>query len=37
MDRMSSDFFFDYPGRLAQFSSDKCEIDLFHYTHSELF
>lgn len=37
MHRMPSDFFFDYPGRLAQFSGDEREVDLFHCTHGELF
>ena len=37
MDRMSSDFFFDYPGRLAQFSGDEREINLFHCARGELF
>ena len=34
---MSSDFFFDYASRLAQFSSDKREINLFHCARGELF
>lgn len=37
MDRMSSDFFFDYPGRLKQFSRDKREINLFHCPRGKLF
>ena len=37
MDRMSSNFFFDYTGRLAQSSGDECEVDLFHYARGELF
>ena len=37
MDRMSSDFLFDCPSRLAQFSGDKCEVNLFHCARGELF
>src|SRR6266446_1765149 len=36
MDRVSSDFFFDYAGRLAQFSRHQCEINLFHGAVGEL-
>jgi hypothetical protein len=37
MDRMSSDLFFDYSGRLAQSSGDKREVNLFDYARGELF
>ena len=37
MDRMSSDFLFDYASRFAQFSADECEINLFHCAPGELF
>ena len=37
MDRMSSDFLFDYAGRLAQFSGDECKVNLFHCARGELF
>ena len=36
MDRMSSDSFFDYAGRLAQFSRHQCEINLFYGAVGEL-
>jgi len=34
---VSSDFFFDYASRLAQFSGDEREINLFHRPRRELF
>lgn len=37
MDRMSSDFLFDYASRFAQFSGDECEVNLFHCARGELF
>src|SRR5207244_13640963 len=36
VDRMSSDPFFDYAGRLAQFFRHQCEINLFYGAVGEL-
>ncbi len=37
MDRMSSDFLVNHAGRLAQFSGDQRQINLFHRARGELF
>ena len=37
MNRMSSDFLFDYAGRFAQFSGNEREVNLFHCARRELF
>ena len=37
MHRVSSDFLFDYTGRLAQLSGDEREINLFDCARGELF
>jgi hypothetical protein len=36
MDRMSSNFSFDYTGRFGQFSGHQRKINLFHRTRGEL-
>jgi hypothetical protein len=36
MNWMSSDFFFDYTGWLAQFSGNERKINLFNRTRGEL-
>jgi hypothetical protein len=37
MDRMPSNVFFDYAGRLAQFSGDQRQINLFNRARGKLF